>query len=322
MKSFFVAAAIMFTSFLRAERAPYKMEDVLQNTQLIVYAQIHTHTEKDVTIKVNDVLFNYRTGIQREDYLRIPNDFSIVCPVEIPRAYAEQKRKGVFFLHYARNTWHLTMGEAVFMTSETAKIGFTQEGYFYEGTLPEWKKDLKDYYAHFPRNQENKLTPQLDSIQWASREGLSPLVQLQYKTFYNAWNLDLSQHKRLTRYQIVEPKEETPYETLQSSPGVQVPISPEKMMQISDEIAERASTQYPELLEKQIKGFTYYSLYFNDQGKIDKVKIDLAVHGLLNNALETYFDEHNLWPAAINKNGVPIRFRQRLFMRFNPQINK
>jgi hypothetical protein len=292
------------------------MEELLLGTHLVVHGKITAHTDHQVTLKVKEILHNKGTGIKRGDYLRVHNDFSVVCPVEIPLSYAEQKKEGIFFLNYINETWHLTMGEAAFFNDNFAEIYFHEEGFVYRGTVEEWRQDLEGYYDHFHRNEDKKVIPHLPKDSWEKDAGLSPLALLQYKSVYRAIFKDLSWHPRLTRIEIKVPLEEKRYETLASVPGVSVPISPERMMEISSEIAAEARSRYPELEEKGIEGFTYYSLYIDSTGFIDKVTIDLVVHGRINDAIQDYYNKHPKLSPARDENGKAIHFRQRLQMRF------
>lgn len=180
-----------------ADEAPFRMGELFQQTQLIVHGKIHSHTSNTVTLRVLDVWYNYRTGIENGDYLRVENDFNIVCPIEIPLEYADAKREGVFFLNYSGGSWHLTMGEVAFIQDGKAQISFTEEGYEYSANIDEWKKDLQDYYHHFPRTAENSISPKLDSSSWSTNDHLTPLVKLQYHSYYRAFHVDLSDTPRL-----------------------------------------------------------------------------------------------------------------------------
>lgn len=307
---------VVLNLFLFAEEAPHSMGDLLQRTQLIVHGKITSHTQLTATVHVIEILHNYRTGINQGDYLKIENDFRVVCPIDIPLEFAQQKKEAVFFLSYFKNKWYITMGDVAFFKDGKAELTFFQEGYTYSGTIAEWKSDLNGYYAHFKRNEQKELRPLLDKKKWAKDRTLSALAQLQYRSYYRDHFRSLESSPRLKPIETVIFVEEEPFATLASSADISVPISQEEIMEISQQIASQARERYPELVQDKIEGFTYYSLFFIIDGSIAKVEFDISVHGRINEAIQAYYDTHSKWSPALDEKGNPIRFKQQLSMHF------
>lgn len=305
-----------------ADEAPHKMEDLLQRTQLIVHGKITSNTQLTATINVLEVLFNYRTGIKQGDYLKIQNDFNVVCPVDIPLEYAQQKKEAVFFLSFFKNKWYITMGDVAFFRGGKAHLQFVEEGYEYAGTAEEWKSDLKGYYHHFKRNEQKELRPLFEQKKWPKEKSLSPLAQLQYKSYYKDHFRTLADHSRLKPLEQLDYMEEEVFQTLATAEGVKVPISYEKMLEIGETISSEALLKYPELAANQIEGYVYYSLSFREDGTIAEIKIERPVYGKLHDAIREYYMRYPKWTPAVGKNGKPIRFKQRLQLRFQPTTGK
>ncbi|MCR9153979.1 MAG: hypothetical protein NXI09_07720 [Bacteroidetes bacterium] len=316
MKSALLLFLLFLNTCLLADEAPHRMEDLLQKTQLIVHGKISSHTSSSFTINVLDILYNYRTGIKEGDYLLIQNDFSIVCPIDVPLEYAQQKKEAIFFLSYVKNKWYITMGDVAFFNGNKAELAFYVEGYIYRGNLAQWKSDLAGYYRHFKRNSKQKLIPKLDRESWSEVEGLSALAQLQYRSFYKDHFRSLNEHPRLQRLEVFAPKGEEPFQSMATVPGITEPISYEKMQEIGEIIAANARSKYPELEANNIEGFVYYTLSFRADGSIAALKIERPLHGKIHEALRDYFQEHPNWPPTLNAEGEAIRYRQMLHLRF------
>lgn len=313
---------VLFSLGLFADEAPHKMKDLLQRTQLIVHAKITSHTPMSVTIHVKEVLFNFRTGIKQGDYLNIQNDFSIVCPAEIPIEFSRQKKEAIFFLNYNKGKWQITAGDVAFFRDGKAQLMFIQEGYEYAGTAQEWKSDLTGYYDHFIRNEKNELRPLLDEKKWTKDKSLSPLAQLQYKSYYKDHFRSLEDHPRLNKANLYYPEEEEeePFQTLVTAPGATLPISHDKMLEISAEVYANAIKKHPQLVEDQIEGFVYYHLSFREDGTIANLHIDTPLHGKVHDELRLYYKNHSKWPPALNDKGKPLRFKQSCQLIFKPNL--
>ncbi len=292
------------------------MQDLLQKTQLIVHGKITSNAQLTVTVHVLDVIYNYRTGIHKGDYLKIQNDFNVVCPIDIPLEYAQQKKEAVFFLDYSKNKWRVTAGDVAFLKDGIGELVFYEEGYAYAGSIEEWKADLEGYYSHFKRNEENTLIPLLDKDAWVLEKELSALAQLQYNSYYRNHTKKIAKHPRLTLLEIEHPTIERPFETSATSRVVLPPISDEKQQEISRIIASNARSQYPELEANNIEGVLYYSLSFREDGTIAKIAIERPLHGKLHDAIRSYYHEHAKWPPALNETGQAVRFKQVLPLRF------
>ena len=75
----------------------------------------------------------------------------------------------------------------------------------------------------------------------------------------------------------------------------------------------------PSLKEAGIFGNNYYSLVFEKNGRISKVKLIRLIDPQIGNEIELYFSKHNQWEAALNEKGEKIRYKQRMVLKIEPE---
>ena len=297
----------------RAEQAPFGISEVLFNTNLIAHVKITSHTQDNFTVKVIDVLHHYRSSIQPGHYIRIKNDFSIVCPAAFPIEYAVQKREALAFLSYHKGSWYITHNEIGFLNENKARIAFPKQGHYYNGTIEEWKKDLDTYFAHFSVGKDKKIIPKYTQDQLKGKV-LNDLIWLQYRAIYLFNESQQLPDTRLEssivhieQVEDINPNNETIQQAIKRHPIHQDSI-PSIMQKITDYIYRN----YPTIKASEIKGITLYSLLFEKDGTISKVKIIRSVHPEIDAGIKAYFKENNQWLPPHDENNQPMRYWQNL----------
>lgn len=307
-----------------AEEAPHRMEELLLETDLVVHIKITSHTDTNFRAKVIDVLHNRHTGIKIGDYLKISNDFSAICPLEVPREYAEEKREALAFLSYWEGHWYLTQGEIGFIEDKKARIPFYEEGCTYNATIADWKVDLASYYEHFWFDKAEELKAKYTQ---KSIEGkrCSNLVNLQYRSIYPSVNLPFDRKSNLTvifeelltgtESDQLEVKSDEDEQTIFTIVEI-APISQDTLSFIMDDIVAYIRAEYPEINELDIEGMAYYSLLFEKDGTISEVKMLRSIHPKIDEGIKTYYQTHNQWPPAQIYKGKAVRHMGNFALRF------
>lgn len=306
-------AFVLITSFqARADAAGYSMHELLLETNLIAHVKITNNTRQNFNVKILAVLHHNKSGVKAGDYLQINNDFDIVCPSSFAIEYAEQKKEALAFLSFHKGAWYLNKGEIGFFKDNKITITFYKEGYFYNGTISEWKNDLADYFEHFRYNSEGKLRAKY-AYKEQKRKEHSALVELQYYRLY--WNLKqkIREKPQLERMNFdfeVEEEIEEPAEDMEIHIIVDsTAIHKDSVEVIMKDLLAYIADEYPSIMQADIQGNVYYSLLFEKDGTISEVKILRSFIPEIDIAIKSYYEIHNQWTPAI-LNNAPVRYRQ------------
>ena len=267
MKSLYAIVLLLLSYAVKADEAPYKMQDLLLRTDLIAQVKITSHSDQLIRVKVLDILHNFRTGIKHGDYLKVQYDFNTICPAPFPKEYAEEHREALAFLSFENNQWYLTCGEIAFLNDSKATVQFFEDGYEYTESIDGWKRDLEDYFSHFSMDKEGKLSPRLNAENWKVSK-LSALCYLQYVGCYGPLKSNAEDYQSLKPLfnEVIPPAEEIAV-FKESEDRVYTfvdtdPISDSTSLEIMKTLQNRVRAKYPELDESGIQGNTYYSVLF------------------------------------------------------------
>lgn len=317
MKQILLISCLLITIISKAEQAPFGISEVLFNTNLIAHVKITSHTQDNFTVKVINVLHHHRSSIQPGHYIRIKNDFSIVCPAAFPIKYAVQKREALAFLSYHKGNWYITQNEIGFFKSNKVRISFPKQGYYYHGTIAEWKADLTDYFAHFSIGSDKKIIPQFTQEQLKGKV-FSDLVWLQYRALYLLNESKHSSNTNLeTSFAYVEDVVEI--DSTQNNVIRQVvkrePIPQDSVKNIQYALLEYIDVNHPEIKEASISGTTLFALLFEKDGTISETKILRSIHPTIDAAIITYFETHKDWLPPLDEDDQPTRYQQHLPLR-------
>lgn len=310
--------AIAFNA--KSEAMAYPMDELFLNSNIIAHVKITSHTQQYFKVRVLELLYTHRSGIEEGDYLKIINDFSIVCPSALPIEYAQQKKEALAFLSFHNGKWYLNKGEIGFFTNGKIRIPFYKEGFYYTGTIPEWKKDLTDYFDHFRYNSEGELISKYSNKQLKGKT-FSPLVALQYHYLY--WNINKPFNPGPYLENIfVEPEEVVEYVEPQEEDEIHTfvekqPIPDDTMSVVMEDLLNFIWAEYPHLLQLDLQGICYYSLIFEKDGSISKVEILRSIHSEIDQGIKAYYDIHSKWTPATINNGIPVRCKQTFPLRIN-----
>ncbi len=303
-----------------AERGPYEMEELLLETDLIAHVKITSHTDSNFSIRIIDVIHNHHTGIKTGDYLKVLNDFFVVCPVSVPRIYAEEKREALAFLSYWKGNWYLTQGEIGFIDKGKVRIQFYEEGFEYNASIADWKSELDIYYEHFRLDETGEVKAKCTKKRTEGKY-YGNLVMLQYSSIYSGLNLRLdndSSLKAIFEAPITEPIEVNSGGSEDAiAPFVEIrPIPLDTIRFIMDDIIVYIQANYPEINHSDIAGRTVYSVLFEKDGTISEVNIFRSIHPKIDEGIKAYYQLHNQWSSPQVYKGKPTRFKDNYVLKF------
>lgn len=315
-----VILALFLGSNAKADAVAQPMDKLLLRTNLIAHVQITSNTFQDFRVRVIEVLHRSKSGIQEGDYLKVINNFYVVCPSAFPIEYAQKKREALAFLSYYKGSWHLTGREIGFFEQGEIRIPFYKEHHYYQGSIADWRADLTDYFEHFSHNDKHELVAKLSESELRGKK-FSDLVRLQYHRVY--WDIfkkvDLG--KNLIPIDIFNPDAES--DSPQAAPAEdriyqftdQPAIPNDSVQAVMDDILAFMQAKNPKIFQGDIVGITYYSVLFEKDGSVSEVKILKSISPKVDKAIKAYYKEHNQWSVALNDRGEAVRYRQYLPLR-------
>lgn len=313
----------MASLFSFAERAPYKMDELLFGSRLIAHVKITSNTNQSFKVRVLDILHHDRTGIVIGDYLTVSNDFFIICPPSFPIEYAQEHREALAFLTFHKGKWYLKNDQIAFLDEDKAKVRFSTEGYDVEATIAEWKLELSQYFKEFKKDKNGKIIHTTEPTQ-ALVNSKSSLIALQYVSMYYGIRIKAEKHPLLTANDIIylSPKTYTG-EQLKDTNRIHEfldppPVNDSLMHVLNKKLKALYLEKYPENPTISVEFKVFYHLIIEKDGSVSQVKILRSFNPKMDAVIKAFYLDKNLTlPIPRNENNWPVRCKQILMFRMD-----